>query len=213
MNEPSSSPARSGDGGKTAEVKEKAGEVAAKAGDVGAEAGAQVKAVAREATDHVRGLLDRARSDVQEQARSKSGQAAGGLRTLSSQLSALASGNPDSAGPLVDYLYDADNRISRLAGRLDQGPDAIMSDVRSFARRRPMVFLGAAGVLGFAVGRLLRSGAQASSSEPSGGFSGGYVPPQDAMMPPVVATDPLAPPVVVPGSPPVTVSPAGVVEP
>src|SRR5687768_16016360 len=118
MNERSNSPAV-GNGGTGSAVTERVAEV-------GAEAGTQVKAVAREATDHVRDLVDRARSDVQQQARERSGQAADSLRTLSDRLSALAGGRPEAAGPLVDYLQDAGDRVTRLAGRLDQGPDAVL---------------------------------------------------------------------------------------
>jgi hypothetical protein len=160
MNEPNRSPSQTSGGGTAAAVAESASEVRA-------EAGAQVKAVAQEASDHLRGLADRARSDVRQQAQARAGQAADGVRSFSSQLDALAAGDVGNAGPLAEYVRDASARASRLAGRLDQGPDAVLGDVRAFARRRPLVFLGVAGVLGFAAGRLLRSGASAASGDGS----------------------------------------------
>ena len=100
MNEPTRSPSQTSDGGTASAVAETASEL-------GAEAGAQVKAVAQEASDHLRGLADRARSDVRQQAQARAGQAADGVRTLSSQLDALAAGDVDGAGPLAEYVRDA----------------------------------------------------------------------------------------------------------
>ena len=100
MNEPTRSPSRTSDGGTVSAAAESAS-------DVGAEAGAQVKAVAQEASAHVRELADRARSDVRQQAQARAGQAADGVRTFSSQLDALATGDVDGAGPLAEYVRDA----------------------------------------------------------------------------------------------------------
>ena len=195
MNEPTRSPSRTSDGGTVSAVAESAS-------DVGAEAGAQVKAVAQEASAHVRELADRARSDVRQQAQVRAGQAADGVRTFSSQLDALAAGDVDGAGPLAEYVRDASARASRLAGRLDQGPDAVLDDVRAFARRRPLVFLGVAGVLGFAAGRLLRSGASAATDEVPGQGDG------RAALSPAFVAGPAGSP-----SAPITAVPAGTVRP
>ena len=47
-----------------------------------------------------------------------------------------------------------------FANRLEMsGPQGLVDDVSSFARRRPGAFLLAAGVAGFAVGRIARAGA------------------------------------------------------
>ena len=81
------------------------------------------------------------------------------MRTLSDQVSALAEGRPDDAGPLAGYLDDAQVRVSSIADRLEQGgPQGLLDDVTAFARRRPIVFLAAAGAAGFLAGRLARAG-------------------------------------------------------
>ncbi len=144
-------------------------EASDRAGTVAAQAGAQAKVVVREAKDHAREVVDRARHDVQQQAEQRSGQAADGLRSFAGQVGALADGRPDEAGPLVDYLRDAGDRIGRLASRFDEGPQAVLADVRSFARRRPLAFLGLCGAVGFVAGRLAR--AQSASDGPAVGAS------------------------------------------
>jgi ElaB/YqjD/DUF883 family membrane-anchored ribosome-binding protein len=134
-----------------------------KAGEVAAEAGQQVRNVVEEAKQQSRELVDRTREDVLGQARERGQQAAGSMRTLADRLGALADGNATAAGPLVEYVREGQYRINRLAGRLDEDPEALFEELRHFARRKPAVFLAGAGVLGFLAGRLVRSGNQSSS--------------------------------------------------
>jgi hypothetical protein len=98
------------------------------------------------------------------QADAKSRQATSALRTMSDQLSALAEGRTSEAGPLADYLQEARGKVSALASRVESGgPQGVLDDITGFARRRPALFLlGAAGA-GFAIGRIVRSGAAAVS--------------------------------------------------
>jgi hypothetical protein len=76
-------------------------------------------------------------------------------------------------------------RVNRLAGRLDEDPEALFEELRHFARRKPAVFLAGAGVLGFLAGRLVRSGNQSSSG--SATRSTLSVPPPLASPPPMSA--------------------------
>lgn len=127
--------------------------------DVASEASTQVKAVAGEAKQQVDRLVNQARDEFRQQAQNRNDQAAGGLRTLSEQLTALADGRTESAGPLVGYLQDAEGQVRRLAWRLEQGgPQGVMDDVTRFARRRPGLFLAGAAGIGFLAGRALRAG-------------------------------------------------------
>lgn len=140
-----------------------AGDVAATATsgarDVAGEAATQARVVAGEAKRQVGNVIDQTRVELSKQADERTRQAAGGLRTLSDQVSALAAGRPDEAGPLAGYLEDAQSRVSTIADRLEQGgPQGLLDDVTDFARRRPIVFLAAAGAAGFVVGRLARAG-------------------------------------------------------
>lgn len=150
-----------GDGGtedsKVGAAKGVAERTAGRASDVAGEATEQAKVVAREAKDHVRDLVDRGRSDLGDEASARSQQAAGSVRTLADRVGALASGDPDSSGPLADLLREGQDRLQTFAGRLDDGPAAVLDDVRSFARRQPVLFLASAGAIGFLVGRLARA--------------------------------------------------------
>ena len=127
--------------------------------DVAGEAATQAKVVEGEAKRQVGNVVDQTRHELTQQADQRTRQAAGGLRTLSDQVAALADGRPGDAGPLAGYLDDARARVSTIADRLDEGgPQGLLDDVTDFARRRPVVFLAAAGVAGFVVGRLARAG-------------------------------------------------------
>ena len=67
------------------------------------------------------------------------------------------------------YADQAREKLSTFAERLDQdGPQALMTDLAAFARRRPGIFLlGAAGA-GFVVGRIVRGTAAANGDGASG---------------------------------------------
>jgi len=154
-------------------AKQEATHVASSAADsakqVASEATTQAKAVAQQAKEQVTSLLDQTRSEVRQTAQQKGEQAATGLRTFADQLRSLANGQPDQAGQLQRYVQDAQDRVSSLATRLEnEGPQAVIGDVTRFARQRPVVFLAMAAGAGFALGRLVRAGAAASSDQSSG---------------------------------------------
>lgn len=164
----SSNPAVGGEpDSKAAAAKEVAGRTASRAGEVAGEAQTQAKVVAREAKDHVRDLMDRGRSDLGSEATARSQQVAGTIRTFADRAGALANGDPQGAGPLADLLREGQDRLQMLAGRLEDGPEAVLDDVRNFARRKPALFLVSAGALGFLAGRMVRAGKDAQSSSSS----------------------------------------------
>src|SRR3954449_5616356 len=88
---------------KAEQAKDVARTAADHAGNVASEASVQAKAVVRDASQHAREVAGRTRQHLDEEARTRSRQAAGGLRTLAGQLGALTSGNIEQAGPLADY--------------------------------------------------------------------------------------------------------------
>jgi hypothetical protein len=95
---------------------------------------------------------------------------------LSRQLSALADGRREEAGRVGVIVDDAQQRLQSYAERLqDRGPQALLDDVTSFARRRPGVFLMGAVATGFMVGRLVRAGAAANKEQHTGnGYGNGH---------------------------------------
>jgi len=137
-------------------------QVAATAGqgteEVVEEVRSQTANVLGDVTSQARDVVHEARSEMRHQAGQQTERITQGLRTLAGQVEALRNGNPDEAGPVVDYVRQAGDKIQALAGRMESGGlDGIADDVRRFARRRPGTFLVGAAVAGFAVGRLLRS--------------------------------------------------------
>ncbi len=151
-------------GGKVDAARGVAERTAGRAGEVVGEARAQAETVARDVRVQARDLLQRGRHDLDVEATVRSRQAAGSVRMLADRMGALASGDPAGAGPLADLLQEGEQRLQRFAGRLEDGPSAVLEDLRGFARRQPVLFLAAAGGLGFLTGRLVRAGRAASSS-------------------------------------------------
>jgi hypothetical protein len=127
--------------------------------EVADEASGQAKAVAGEAKQQLDRLMSDARYELRQQAEQRNSQAAGQLRSLSEQVSALIQGRPEAASQLVGYASDVQYQLRRLAARMEQGgPQGVLDDVSRFARRRPGVFLAGAAGIGFVVGRLVRAG-------------------------------------------------------
>jgi hypothetical protein len=158
---------------------------------VAGEASTQAKAVAGEAKQQLDRLISEGRDEVRQQAGQRTEQAAGQLRTLSEQFTALVQGRPEAAGPLVGYASDLEGHLRRLASRMEQGgPEGVIDDVAGFARRRPGVFLAGAAGIGFVVGRLVRAGA-ANHGE-NGGSTDDALPHPNG---PVREPSPLPPPV------------------
>lgn len=159
---------------KTEQAKHAASTAAEKAGDVATQASDQVRNVTQEATQQARELAGRAREDLREQAQQRSQHVAGSMRTLADRLGSLAEGNTAEAGPLLEYLREGQYRINEWAGRLDEGPDAVLDEMRRFARRKPMMFLAGAGVVGFLAGRMVRSGSGSSDSNGETSYATAY---------------------------------------
>jgi hypothetical protein len=166
--------------GRAREVAEAAKE---KTGEIGHEVATQGQRVIEEAKDKVREQTDR-----------QSQQLASSLRGWSDQARALAEGRPQDAGQLPDYARQAAGKMAEVAEQVQhRGLEGALDDVKSFARRRPGVFLLGAGIAGFAAGRLLR-GAAASASAPG---APQYASPQRrpyASYEPGYGTPPAAPP-------------------
>lgn len=122
-----------------------------------------------ELTGQVREMFAETQDQLQEQADMQAGRLADTLWQVGTQAVALSEGRPEQAGPLVDYAEQAAEWLDYCASHIEErGLEGLATDVVDFARRRPAVFLAGAAVVGFGVGRLIRSGAVSSDGDSDG---------------------------------------------
>jgi hypothetical protein len=148
------------------------GQTAAQAGSqVASTATDQAKHVAHETQRQAKDLLDQGRTQVKSQVVSQQQKAAEGLTGLAQQLRGMADGTAQGApGPAADLLQQASSYIEQFADKLqNREPADLLDEVRSFARRKPGVFLLGAAAAGVLAGRLT-SGVKAAHTDsgPSG---------------------------------------------
>jgi len=145
------------------------GQTAAQAGSqVASTAADQAKEVAAETQRQAKDLLDQGRAQLKDQAMSQQHKAAQGLTSLAQELRGLADGTSSGApGPARDLLQQASGMVEGFAHRLqNREPAELLDEVRSFARRKPGLFLLGAAAAGVVAGRLTR-GVQAAHSDNS----------------------------------------------
>jgi gas vesicle protein len=116
----------------------------------------QVGEVASEATAHVKDLLSEGLSEIRSQAGSQQKRAATAIHSLADELGTMAS-KSDKTGPLTDYAKELSRRGGEAAHWLENAePSEVLDSLRSFARRRPALFLASSALAGVVVGRLTR---------------------------------------------------------
>lgn len=135
----------------------------------------ETRAVADETRYQVRRLTDELGSEVREQAATQQTRAAQGIRSIGSDFSQMAEGGAPTSGFANDVVRRAGRKADEVAQWLDaRDPGDILQEVKSFARRRPGVFLAIAVGAGILAGRLTRAltapdderGAVASGTSP-----------------------------------------------
>jgi hypothetical protein len=129
----------------------------------------QAEQVKGELAGQTRELLAETQDQLRQQADMQATRAARALFQVGTQAVALSQGRPQDAGPLVDYAEQAATWLDTCAAQIEErGLDGLANDVVDFARRRPAVFLAGAAVVGFGVGRLIRSGAVSGDGDSNG---------------------------------------------
>lgn len=203
-------PPAAGSGGEstTELARQQAGEVAETARQTGAQVASTVKEqagqVTAEAGRQAKQVFAEARSEFTDQAATQQQRVAGGLHSLADELHQMAQGSQDG-GVAGDLARQAAGRAHGIAEWLEaREPGDLLTELQSFARRRPGVYLGVAAAAGLLVGRFTRgltaagddtpgsSGAAAGSSYPTPRATLVPPPPAPAVLPaaPSVATDP-----------------------
>jgi hypothetical protein len=125
----------------------------------------QTREVASEASQQAKELYQQVRAEFGDQAATQHQRAASGLRTLGHELGSMARGSEQS-GVATDIAQQASERVNALATWLEsREPGDVLSEVTSFARRKPGTFLAAAAAVGFLGGRLTRGLAAESGDD------------------------------------------------
>jgi hypothetical protein len=164
-------------------AKDQAAGVATSAGKAGQHVAGVAKDqagnVAAEATRQAKDMVGKAREELTQQAASQQQRVAGGLRSLGTEFGSMADQSQES-GIAGDLARQASTKAHDLADWLDQRePSSLLDEVKTFARRRPGVFLGAALGAGLIAGRLTRglkdeSTSSSSSTDTSSDYSPDY---------------------------------------
>jgi hypothetical protein len=146
----------------------------------------QAKEVVQETQRQAKDLLDQGRTQVKEQVVSQQQKAGQSLSSLAQELRALADGSSEGApGPARDLLQQASGMVENFASKLqNREPGDLLDEVRSFARRKPGMFLLGAAAAGVLAGRLT-SGVKAAHSDsgPSSDGMTGYRAPSNYVDP------------------------------
>jgi hypothetical protein len=116
----------------------------------------QAGQVAAEATRQVKHMLWQAQSELSDQAQVQQEKLAGGLHGMGDQLTAMATGS-GAPGMATDLAHQGADKAHEIAAWLEhRDPGSVLAEVRSYARRRPGMFLAVALGAGLVAGRLAR---------------------------------------------------------
>jgi hypothetical protein len=146
----------------------------------------EVKSVASDVREQARGLLDETKNQVQDQSRTQRDRLVETLRTFSDDLDGMAE---QRGGMASDAAREVANRARSFSQQLDgREPAELLDDLRSFARRRPGMFLAGSVIAGVVVGRILRGTRDAAQGNTSTDTGNSPAATQDRPVTP--ATDP-----------------------
>jgi ElaB/YqjD/DUF883 family membrane-anchored ribosome-binding protein len=153
---------RAGSGTSTSDTaKQQAGHVADAAKDAAGSVVDETRAgfydVKDETTDQLRRLVDRTRDETMSQTRTQQQRAAEGVHSFAGDLRSMLDGTGGTDGLAAEVVRRVAEQAERTGDWLSRGPEEVLHDVRTFARRRPGTFLLVAAGAGVLVGRLSRS--------------------------------------------------------
>jgi hypothetical protein len=146
--------------GDSPSVKDKAAD-SAQAGKQAASEVAQTatdkaKEIAQEAKTQTANMLGQVQDQLREQASTQQKNLVTNLRSLGDQLNSMAE-RGDESGQAKDLVAEAGSRAHSAAAWLDdREPGQLLDELRSFARRKPGVFVLGALAAGLVAGRLTR---------------------------------------------------------
>lgn len=159
-------------------AQEVAGVARDRARDVAETTKEQVRSTATEAKQQARTLYEQGRREVSDQAGKQQERLAGGMRSVSAELSSMADSSEEQglASTLTRQVADY---LERAGGWLEaREPAQVLEEVSAYARRHPVSFMAIAAGLGLVVGRVARSAKDAGSDESSTGTASGSANPE-----------------------------------
>jgi hypothetical protein len=138
--------------------------------DVAGTAKSEAADVARATKNQAAELFHQTQRQLSDQAASQQRRLASGLGAIGDELGSMA--RNAEGGMAADLVQRVSDRASSAASWLDgRDPAGVLAEVKTFARRRPMVFIGAALVAGLAAGRLTRALISEARDESGESFS------------------------------------------
>jgi hypothetical protein len=142
-------------------AKQEASRVADSAVDAGKDVMSVAKSeagnVADEAKYQARDLLNQAQDELRQQASHQQVRLSQGLRSVGDDLHQMASAS-DTQGVASDLVRQVARRTHSAAGWLsERDPEGVWRELKSYARRRPGMFVAGAIVAGVVAGRLTRA--------------------------------------------------------
>ena len=127
------------------------------ASDVAHTAKDEAVAVAGAAKSQIKDLYAQSRTELGDQASQQKERLAKGLEAAGDELGSMAR-NSGGGGIATDLVQQLSTRVSGAAAWLnDHEPADVLDEVKRFARRRPLVFIGWAALAGIVAGRLVRA--------------------------------------------------------
>jgi hypothetical protein len=153
----SSGPAKAAEqaGSAAGDVKDHTVEAAA---DVKDQAGTELANLQGEARQEARTLAHEARGRVADQADDAARKLASTISGAGGELRSMAERSDQPDGPVTGAVRQLADRSESLAQRLETGGyRGVADDLSRLGRNKPGLFLLAAGVAGFAIGRVLRN--------------------------------------------------------
>jgi hypothetical protein len=121
-------------------------------------AAGEAKAVAQDAKQHATRIAGDATQQLRGEAAQRLTRLGETMRQTGEQVRGMAEGQAPPPGVTADLVRQVGDWTQRTGSQLASGDlDRVLSDLRSFARRRPGVFLFASMAAGFAAGRVLRN--------------------------------------------------------
>lgn len=134
------------------EAKEVVSTAASAGGEVAGVAKEQASQVIGESVDQAKDLVSSLASTLQAQLHTQTGKVGEHLSALSTQLT-----EGDTSGVVGQVLNEVGTRLRTLADHVQQsGPEGVLADLRSYARRSPGSFLLGAAAAGLVTGRLTK---------------------------------------------------------